>query len=184
MRKASYCAVAVVFLLSSRINPALGQDGAGLYKLLCATCHDGGNERAPARETLRQMTPERVLTAMESGPMLPMASNRTTGERRVLAEFVSGKRLSRPLNTTPAPQAMCRPGANRLANPLSGALWNGWGSNTSNTRFQDNAGAGFTAADVPRLKVKWAFGFPGDITTNAQPIVAGGRGSVGRPGGG
>ena len=99
MRKASYCAVAVVFLLFSRINPALGQDGAGLYKLLCATCHDGGNERAPARETLRQMTPERVLTAMESGPMLPMASNRTTGERRVLAEFVSGKRLSRPLNT-------------------------------------------------------------------------------------
>src|SRR6267143_3022047 len=146
MRRAIYCAIGSVFLCFSTIAPALGQNGAGLYKLLCATCHDGGNERAPTRDTLRQMTADRVLNAMESGAMLPMASNRTTGERRALAEFVSGKRFSRPLNMAPPAQAMCRPGVNQFANPLDGPLWNGWGSNTSNTRYQDNSGAGFSAA--------------------------------------
>src|SRR5207247_7283338 len=111
--------------------------------------------------------------------MLPMASNRTTGERRALAEFVSGKRFSRALNTAPVAQAMCRSTANGFGDPLSSPIWNGWGMNTFNTRYQDSAAAGFSAADVPRLRVKWAFGFPGDITINAQPTVAGGRVFVG-----
>src|SRR5438552_17002700 len=157
----------------------LAQDGANLYKLLCANCHDGGNERAPARDTLKQMSADRVLNAMENGLMLPMASNRTTGERRALAEFVSGKRLSKALNPAPPAQAMCRPASNAFANPSSGPAWNGWGMNAFNTRYQDTAVAGFTAADVPRLKVKWAFGFPGDFTINAKPTVVGGRVFVG-----
>src|SRR5438552_6296440 len=135
------------------------QDGANLYKLLCATCHEGGNERAPNREVLKQMTQERILSALETGPMLPMASNRTTGERRALAEFVSGKRFSRPLSAAPVRQAMCRPARNDIADPAGSPAWNGWGLNSSNTRYQENGPAGFTAADVPRLKVKWSFGF-------------------------
>ena len=39
--------------------------------------------------------------------------------------------------------------------------------------------AGFTAAEVPRLKLKWAFGFPGELSADAQPTVAGGRVFVG-----
>src|SRR6476659_65694 len=101
-----FACVAVSLIMGPHVS---AQDGANLYKLLCATCHDGGNERAPTREVLKQMTPERILTALEAGPMLPMASNRTTGERRALAEFVSGKRFSRPLNAVPVRQAMCRP---------------------------------------------------------------------------
>ena len=67
--------------------------------------------------------------------------------------------------------------------PPSGAVWNGWGVNTSNTRFQDAATAGLAAADVPRLKLKWAFGFPGDLQSNAQATLAGGRVFVGSAGG-
>ena len=40
-----------------------------------------------------------------------------------------------------------------------------------------------TAGPVPRLKVKWAFGFPGDLDANAQPSVVGGRVFVGSQGG-
>jgi polyvinyl alcohol dehydrogenase (cytochrome) len=39
--------------------------------------------------------------------------------------------------------------------------------------------AGFGAPDVPRLKLKWAFGFPGANAAPAQPAVAGGRVFVG-----
>ena len=70
-----------------------------------------------------------------------------------------------------------------FANPLAGKNWNGWGDNTSNTRFQDANDAGITAAQAPRLKVKWAFGFPGDLDANAQPTVVGGRVFVGSQGG-
>ena len=32
---------------------------------------------------------------------------------------------------------------------------------------------------MPRLKLKWAFGFPGDVAADAQPSVVGGRVFVG-----
>ena len=43
--------------------------------------------------------------------------------------------------------------------------------------------AGLTAAAVPKLKLKWAFGFPDDISAYAQPTVAVGRVFVGSAGG-
>ena len=111
--------------------------------------------------------------------MISMASGRTGVERRDIAEFVTDKKFGQALSTTPSAQAMCRPGTGNFANPLSGPIWNGWGVNTSNTRYQDNAAAGFRASDVPRLKLKWAFGFPGELSSDAQPSVVGGRIFVG-----
>jgi mono/diheme cytochrome c family protein len=49
-------------------SSALAQDGPALYKQLCASCHDAGRGRAPARDGLQQMTSERVVAALESGP--------------------------------------------------------------------------------------------------------------------
>jgi polyvinyl alcohol dehydrogenase (cytochrome) len=125
------------------------------------------------------MTAERVLTAMESGPMLSMAAGRTGVERRAIAEFVTGKKFSTALELTPSPQSMCRATPGEFANPLNGPAWNGWGVNTQNTRFQTGATAGLSAADVPKLKVKWAFGLPGELSADASPSIVGGRVFVG-----
>jgi polyvinyl alcohol dehydrogenase (cytochrome) len=57
-------------------------------------------------------------------------------------------------------------------------LWNGWGGLT-NARFQDAAGAQLTPEQVGRLKLKWAFGFPGAKAVYGQPTVVGGRVFVG-----
>ena len=125
------------------------------------------------------MSPERVLAAMETGVMISMASGRTAVEHRAIAEFVTGKSFGRALDTAPSRQAMCASASDDFTNPLAGPLWNGWGVNTSNTRYQDGAMAGFAAADVSRLKLKWAFGFPGDVGADAQPTIVGGRVFVG-----
>ena len=178
MRKTIRCAVAALSLvLSAGILSA--QDGAAVYRAACASCHDAGRERAPNRAALELMSPERVLTSLESGSMISMTAARSAVERRAVAEFVTGKSFQRALVTRPSPQSMCSAATAGVAGPLAGSSWNGWSATNSNSRYQDAAAAGFTAAAVPRLKLKWAFGFPGDIAADAQPSVAGGRVFVG-----
>jgi polyvinyl alcohol dehydrogenase (cytochrome) len=159
------------------------QDGEPLYKRTCAACHDSGAERVPGRETLKAMTPERVLAAMESGAMIAMASRLSVGERRAVAEFITGKSLGRASTTVLSPQAMCAEAHSASNDLLSGPQWSGWGANLANTRAQNAATAGFTAAEVPRLKLKWAFGFPGDVSASSQPTIAAGHVFVGSQGG-
>lgn len=158
------------------------QDGANLYKVSCASCHDSGAERVPSRETLMMMSPERVLTAMESGAMMSMASLLSSAQRRAIAEFVTGKTVGEKTEGNPSPTAMCAnaPGA---FSDSAGPQWNGWGANVTNTRSQDAKIAGLSATAVPRLKLKWAFGYPGDVSASTQPTIAGGRVFVGSQGG-
>src|SRR5439155_9636124 len=176
MRTLIRCAGSVA-LLSLAAGPLSAEDGAPLDKQICAGCHDAGIDRAPNREAPRAMSPERVLAALETGAMISMTSARTAVERRGIAEFVTGKPFGQALVTTPSPQSMCPVREGDFVSLFSGPLWHGWGVN--NTRYQDRAMAGFTAAEVPRLKLKWAFGFPGDVAADAQPMVAGGRVFVG-----
>ena len=63
--------------------------------------------------------------------------------------------------------------------PLSIPHWNGWGVDPSQHRFQPSDMARLTQSDLSRLKLKWAFGFPGAARSVAQPTVVGGRVFVG-----
>jgi polyvinyl alcohol dehydrogenase (cytochrome) len=173
--------VAMTFVCATLLS-AQTPDGATLYRVHCSSCHDAGLDRAPSRDGFREMVPERVLAAMESGPMITMAVRLAAPERRAVAEFVTGKPFSQAFSTTPKPEAMCGSSSSGF-NPRSGPRWESWGANASNTRLQTASMAGLSAADVGRLKVKWAFGFPGDMMAYAQPSVAGGRVFVGSQGG-
>ena len=172
----SCCAV----LLSASILSA--QDGPALYKKSCAVCHDAGVGRAPSRETLHAMTPRQVLAAMESGAMISMAASLTEAERRAIAEFVTAKSLGQDSDMAPSKQAMCGAASGDFRDPLAEPHWLGWGNDLANTRFQDVPASGLAPGQVPRLKLKWAFGFPGDVSLNSQPSIAGGRVYVGSQG--
>src|SRR5579871_2669853 len=101
---------------------AFAQEGATLYKQNCASCHEGGMDRAPRREALRAMSADQVLAAMETGPMISMASRRTAEERRAIAQFVTGKALGTKLQTNPPKEAMCAP----AKADFQAVTWNGW----------------------------------------------------------
>ncbi len=58
---------------------------------------------------------------------------------------------------------------------LSAPAWNGWGPDASNARFQPEKAAQIPAAEVPKLKLKWAFGFPGVKSVMGAPVVVAGR---------
>jgi polyvinyl alcohol dehydrogenase (cytochrome) len=51
--------------------------------------------------------------------------------------------------------------------------WIRWGVDLQNTRFQNAAAAGLTAADLPKLKLKWAFGLGETSAARAQPSIDG-----------
>src|SRR5437667_3098174 len=120
-------AISCFALLFAFAGAAVADDGPTVYKQICASCHESGFERAPSREALGMMSPERVLAALETGAMISMTAARTAAERRAVAEFVSGKSFGQALDTKPSPQAMCAATAGRFTNPLDGPRWNGWG---------------------------------------------------------
>ena len=74
-----------------------------------------------------------------------------------------------------SPQMMSAP----LGDPSAGPQWNGWSPTPANTRFQPADQAGLTAAQVPGLKLKWAFGFPDTLSAYGQPTIAAGRVFIG-----
>ena len=154
-------------------------EGAELYEKHCAVCHNSPETRAPSRETLSKMSPGAVFNALVSGTMAHQAAKMSVDERRTIAEFLTGKTVAADVATEGPGAGACPAGAPAFSNPLSGARWNGWGVDPANTRFQPAAMAGLTAAEVPRLKLKWAFGFPGATSAPSQPTVAGGRVFVG-----
>ena len=125
------------------------------------------------------MTPERIYDALTTGSMQTQGNGLTDAQKKALAEFMGGRPLgsarqgdgkSMPNQCTSNPP---------LADPAEGRGWNGWGNELANTRFQPAGAAGLTAAQVPRLKLKWAFGFPTGVSANAQPTVVAGRVFVG-----
>jgi len=173
MRSSKRCFA--LFALMSGCVWAAAPDGAALYKERCGTCHDNAQAqlRMPKREEIAARTPEAVMAAMFTGAMLTQAAGLTEDEGRAIALFITGKKFG---TVSDAMSGQCTTPLRKFA-PDSNADWNGWGVDPSNSRFQPSPG--LSAADVPRLKLKWAFGFPGDNAAAAQPTVVGGRVFVG-----
>ena len=151
---------------------AAGPDGPSIYKDHCAACHDNSSAtRAPAPASLRAMSPEAIVRALDSGLMAQQGRALTTDDRKTIAEFLTGKVIGRAV--TAGNPGLCGTAAREFS--PSGANWNGWGNDLSNSRFQTTAAAGLDATSTPRLKLKWAFAFPDTAIANGQPTVVGGR---------
>jgi polyvinyl alcohol dehydrogenase (cytochrome) len=168
--------IACTFLVGSLW--AADPDGAALYQSRCSACHDNNSaeERAPKREQIASRKPEAIVGAMFDGAMIAQASGLTLDEGRAIARFITGKEFSAVSEVS---LGKCEAPGKKLS--FAPGDWNGWSVEPDNSRYQ--AKPGLSAADVPRLKVKWAFGFPGDSRAFAQPAVVGGRVFVGSAGG-
>jgi polyvinyl alcohol dehydrogenase (cytochrome) len=161
----------LLFVLGA--STALGQDGASVYKAHCAMCHDAGGGRIPPVSALRAMSSSSILRALDTGLMKTQAADLTQGERDAVAKYLGSPSL-KPVAALPA-SAFCSAKAKGLPVDLESRRWRGWGGDTVNTRFADSATAGITAADVPKLKLKWAFGLGDGTSVRSQVAAGGGR---------
>lgn len=150
--------------------------GEALYKERCASCHEGGVLRAPNRAALKEMSPENIRFALKAGSMVVQGLGLSSAQIAAVIEFLTGKQ---PAKEEMSAAAFCAPGAPAFAAPLTKPHWNGWGVNLEQHRFQPAEMAQLSADQVPKLKLKWAFGFPGVTRAQGQPTVVGGRVFVG-----
>jgi polyvinyl alcohol dehydrogenase (cytochrome) len=172
------CTAGIALLLSA--SAAAAQTPAPsprqLFDQRCLTCHGNTDvPRAVDPALLRRMTPEHIYATLTTGVMQPQAEGLSEGDRRAIAEYLGDRRLG----AGPAGEAAAMPNRCTVNPPVgdrsSWPAWNGWGADLANTRFQDARAAQLTTADVPRLRLKWAFGFPGATAVYGQPTVAAGR---------
>ncbi len=152
--------------------------GEQLFNERCAACHLNPdpevNAHAPSREDMARFTPNSVYAAVTDGLMRLQATGIADEGLRALAIYLTGGEVSDiQLEIT---ANLCEENP-PLLNPALHPQWNGWGPDTTNSRFARDGGV--TGDDVPKLRLKWAYGLPGESQPRAQPAVVGNRVYVG-----
>jgi polyvinyl alcohol dehydrogenase (cytochrome) len=123
---------------------------------------------------ISMMNPEAVV-AVTHGIMQVQASGLTEDQRRQIAEYLTGRKVGET-ETFPSPR--CHGAAARFDRG-SPPTTLGWGFDSRDTHFIPAAAAGLTAATAPKLKLRWAFAFPGANRARSQPVALGGAVIVG-----
>jgi polyvinyl alcohol dehydrogenase (cytochrome) len=146
-------------------------NGEAVFNARCKVCHDPAVERAPGRAELAIRSRADIEKSLTDGAMAPMAKEMTAAEVRAVAAFLA-----------PAPAqasggqrrggAQASVGTSRMCEshpPISARAgdWASAGVSPHSDRFQ--RAPELKAADVPKLKLKWAFTMPG----GGQPTVVG-----------
>jgi polyvinyl alcohol dehydrogenase (cytochrome) len=154
--------------------------GMTVFMQACAACHQEqplqiADRLAPALPTLRQLPPERLYDSMTIGKMQSQAAGLSDAQKRDIASFLTGRPMIDAEGTglkLMKNQCSANP---PLADPAASPGWSGWGNGLQNARLQSAEAAGLRAADIPKLKLKWAFGVPAAASLYSQPTIASGR---------
>ena len=164
--------------VTARLTIAAPISGEAVYQKRCAACHDSTSLRVPPRDVLEKLPVSRIVRALDFGVMMNVASPMTRDEREAVATFLGAAGG----DAAPSPKNYC---ADRNVNftSIPKGAWNGWSPTTENTRYQTREAAGLTAEQVPRLKLKWTYGFEGDVNAIGAPTVIGKYLFVGSAGG-
>lgn len=159
-------------LMSALSTAAVAADrpAAQIYGSICAKCHEGGVPKAPHSVEFQMLGPGAILAALETGVMQTQGAALSPAERRSVAEFLGGAALplDRPYSLKRCDAPHSRFDASKPP-PVDG-----WSMTLEGSRYVPAKAAGLDAKDVGRLKLKWAFAFPGATRARSQPTMGGG----------
>lgn len=162
---------AVFSLFTGLLSGATGEE---IYAKRCSACHDQTNPRIPPRDSLKKMPASRILKVLDFGVMMQVAYQMTREEREAVATFLGTEGADTPL----PPAAYCKDRSVSI-DDKSKFIWNGWSPKGDNARFQTADVAGLNLDQVKKLKLKWAFGYDGDVNAFALPAFLNGQIFVG-----
>jgi polyvinyl alcohol dehydrogenase (cytochrome) len=168
---------ALALALLAALPCAAAVSGEAVYQKRCAACHDSNLERTPPRAALQQLSVARILRTLDFGVMVNIANVLNREEREAVANYLG---VNRPDDQSVPPAAYCKDRVVSIGAAPTPA-WNGWSLDPGNTRYA--AAGGLTLDQVGKLKLKWAYGFDGDVTAFGAPTVLGDTLFVGSAGG-
>ena len=157
--------------------------GEDAFNRSCSGCHGAQPvARAPSREQLAAMPPEKIFQTQTSGIMLLQASALNDLEKWAVALYLSEIEWGTVAEDKAAEELVrCDSSTPITAADFEGPTWVGWGLDAEHTHFQPAAKAGLGADDLANLELKWAFGHAGGTTITTQPAVVGQRIFIGSP---
>jgi len=167
MRLRLFAAALIVSSVVPAAHAQTAPDGAAVFTRACASCHKPGQSEIPPPDVLRTMTPESIVNSLTNGKMSVQGSSLTPAERTAVAQFLTGQSTT----TAAAGNANRCTAPTPTTDPSRAPSWMAWGNDATNSR--NAAQAGFTAADLPKLKLKWAFAYQGASSARVQPALAG-----------
>ena len=166
-------ALGLALPLAAHAQGAAGGAGEAVFAAHCKACHEPAIDRAPSRATLATYPTGAIVDALTNGVMKPMAAGLSEADKQAVADYLTAAAAA-PARAVQTAQGRTPRGpvgvdvkcqVNPPIRPTAGD-WTSVGLDRSR-RFQANPG--FSKADVPRLKVKWAFA----MTGGSMPTVIG-----------
>jgi len=148
--------------------------GKPLYQAHCAGCHEAQVYKAPHTTWLELMSPQVLYRSVTEGIMQTQAAHLSNEQKQHIVEYITQMRLGDP-DATPA-VAWCE-GPDREFSALDETRLTGWGHDTR--RYVAPEIAGLDRAELGRLELKWAFGYPTSTRARSQPTIAMGAVFVG-----
>ena len=152
--------------------------GEHVFNASCAGCHDAPElTRAIPKAAMEVMQANDIFVSLERGPMSFQGLLIRREQRIAVAEYLGkGKVALDEIDRKLLPPAgYCKGETAPLRFQGRETGWNGWGADLENSRSRSTAAAGISAANVGRLKLKWAFAFPEANTAMAHPAYMDGR---------
>ncbi len=143
--------------------------GAQHYHSHCAKCHEGTTYKAPARTFIAMMSPDAIYGALTTGVMQSQGAALSSEQKREVAEYLSGETLNPAAPPAQAPLCTGKAAQFDLGQP---PRLTAWGLDSGNSHHVPGDVAALNASDVPRLKLKWAFAYPGALRARSQPNFA------------
>jgi polyvinyl alcohol dehydrogenase (cytochrome) len=156
-------------------------DGETLFYERCASCHvdtDTATDSAQGATTdnrarsvaaMSKMSRKAVRSALVTGPMWIMGAALTLDQQEAVIKFLVPTDNAGP---DLAKNNMCTGAVPPVV--ISDKMgWNGFGNGYTNERYQKDTS--INAANVAKLKLKWAFGIPDTGSAFGQPTIAGDR---------
>ena len=172
MKIAGLPAFSLFLFASSLPLSAQTPSAAETFTTVCASCHtEQGADKIPSAAKLQQLNSNAILRTLTDGAMRIQGSTITAEQRVGVAEYLGGGPIIEQALSFDV--GMCE-SIPPLSPPAPGSVWTGWGLDEKNSRFQRETG-GLTAAEIPQLKLKWAFGVPDVTSHRAQPAIYGER---------
>ncbi len=158
---------------SAANTPNPNHPGKAVYDANCASCHNnpppGG--RVAAFSTLTGTSATQLRTVLsEGGSMFPMAASLSAAEiNNLIGYLTSGQQASA---NDWSRQLLCA-ADNRAVDVSKPVAFSGFGVNLAQTRNMTAKQAGLRKADMAKLEIAWAIGFPQTQTLGTGAVVIG-----------